>query len=113
MNSILLEILYCLIGGFIFTTFSLIIFQFSSFHPYSKPTIPVLVQIISITVCALIVMTLNNDLETIGQSIRFSMVEGIIGILVVIPFLYIFLIYFLLRASFRKRNFDQLLDASE
>ena len=41
------------------------------------------------------------------------MVEGIIGILVVIPFLYIFLIYFLLRASFRKRNFDQLLDASE
>ena len=48
MNSILLEILYCLIGGFIFTTFSLIIFQFSSFHPYSKPTIPVLVQILSL-----------------------------------------------------------------
>jgi hypothetical protein len=56
---------------------------------------------------------LNNDLETIADAIRFSLVEGILGFIVIIPFLYVLMIYFLFKASFRKRHFDDLLDASE
>ena len=93
--------------------FSLIVFQLSSIHPYSNPTIPIVVQSILILISALIVSSLNDDLETIVDAIRFSLAEGLLGILVIIPFLYILTIYFLLKASFRKRHFDDLLDSSE
>jgi hypothetical protein len=113
MNSILLEIFYYTLGGFMLMNFSLIIFQLFSLHPYSKPTIPVAVQSFLILISALIINSLNDDVETIVDAIRFSLVEGILGILIIIPFLYIIIIYFLLRASFRKRPFDDLLDSPE
>ena len=113
MNSLVLEVLYYILGGFILANFSLIVFQLSSIHPYSKPTIPIVVQSILILISALIVSSLNDDLETIVDAIRFSLAEGLLGILVIIPFLYILTIYFLLKASFRKRHFDDLLDSSE
>tara|TARA_Y100000768_G_scaffold306883_1_gene240921 strand:+ start:1210 stop:1551 length:342 start_codon:yes stop_codon:yes gene_type:complete len=113
MNSLLLEILYYIFGGFILANLSLIIFQLFSLHPYSKPTIPVVVQSFFIFISALVVNSLNDDLETIADAIRFSLVEGILGFIVIIPFLYILMIYFLFKASFRKRHFDDLLDASE
>ena len=113
MNSALLEILYYVFGGFILANFSLIIFQLFSLHPYSKPTIPIIVQSLFIFISALAVNSLNDDLETIADAIRFSLAEGLLGILVIIPFLYILTIYFLFRASFRKRPFDDLLDSSE
>lgn len=113
MSSLLLEILYYTLGGFMLTNFSLIIFQLFSLHPYSKPTIPVVVQSFLILISALIINSLNDDVETIVDAIRFSLVVGIQGILIIIPFLYIIIIYFLLRASFRKRPFDDLLDSPE
>ena len=113
MSSILLEILYYTLGGFMLTNFSLIIFQLFSLHPYSKPTIPVVVQSLLILISALIINSLNDDLETIADAIRFSLVEGILGFIVIIPFLYVLMIYFLFKASFRKRHFDNLLDTSE
>ena len=87
--------------------------RLSSIHPYSKPTIPIVVQSILILISALTVNSLNDDLETIVDAIRFSLAEGLLGILVIVPFLYILTIYFLLKASFRKRHFDDLLDSSE
>ena len=113
MNSLVLDIFYYTLGGFILANFSLIVFQLSSIHPYSNPTIPIVVQSILILISALIVSSLNDDLETIVDAIRFSLAEGLLGILVIIPFLYILTIYFLLKASFRKRHFDDLLDSSE
>ena len=113
MNSLVLDIFYYTLGGFILANFSLIVFQLSSIHPYSNPTIPIVVQSILILISALIVSSLNNDLETIVDAIRFSLAEGLLGILVIIPFLYILTIYFLLKASFRKRHFDDLLASSE
>ena len=113
MNSLVLEVLYYILGGFILANFSLIVFQLSSIHPYSNPTIPIVVQSILILISALIVSSLNDDLETIVDAIRFSLAEGLLGILVIVPFLYILTIYFLLKASFRKRHFDDLLDSSE
>ena len=113
MNSLVLEVLYYILGGFILANFSLIVFQLSSIHPYSKPTIPIVVQSILILISALTVSSLNDDLETIVDAIRFSLAEGLLGILIIIPFLYILTIYFLLKASFRKRHFDDLLDSSE
>ena len=113
MNSLVLDIFYYTLGGFILANFSLIVFQLSSIHPYSDPTIPIVVQSILILISALIVSSLNDDLETIVDAIRFSLAEGLLGILVIIPFLYILTIYFLLKASFRKRHFDDLLDSSE
>ena len=113
MNLALLEILYYVFGGFILANFSLIIFQLFSLHPYSKPTIPVVVQSFLIFISALIINSLNDDIETIVDAIRISLVWGIQGILVIIPILYIIMIYFLLRASFRKRPFDDLLDSPE
>ena len=113
MNSLVLDIFYYTLGGFILANFSLIVFQLSSIHPYSNPTIPIVVQSILILISALTVNLLNDDLETIVDAIRFSLAEGLLGILVIIPFLYILTIYFLLKASFRKRHFDDLLDSSE
>ena len=113
MNSLVLDIFYYTLGGFILANFSLIVFQLSSIHPYSNPTIPIVVQSILILISALTVSSLNDDLETIVDAIRFSLAEGLLGILVIIPFLYILTIYFLLKASFRKRHFDDLLDSSE
>ena len=113
MNSLVLDIFYYTLGGFILANFSLIVFQLSSIHPYSNPTIPIVVQSILILISALIVSSLNDDLETIVDAIRFSLAEGLLGILVIIPFLYILTIYFLLKASFRKRHFDDLLDSCE
>lgn len=113
MNSTLLEILFYTFGGFILVNFSLIIFQLFSLHPYSKPTIPIIIQSLMIFISAMIVSTLNDDVETIVDAIRFSLVEGMLGLLVIIPLLYILMIYFLFRASFRKRPFDDLLDATE
>ena len=113
MNSLVLDIFYYTLGGFMLANFSLIVFQLSSIHPYSNPTIPIVVQSILILISALIVSSLNDDLETIVDAIRFSLAEGLLGILVIIPFLYILTIYFLLKASFRKRHFDDLLDSSE
>ena len=113
MNSLVLDIFYYTLGGFILANFSLIVFQLSSIHPYSNPTIPIVVQSILILISALIINSLNDDVETIVDAIRFSLVDGIQGILIIIPFLYIIIIYFLLRASFRKRPFDDLLDSPE
>ena len=113
MNSLVLDIFYYTLGGFILANFSLIVFQLSSIHPYSNPTIPIVVQSILILISALIVSSLNADLETIVDAIRFSLAEGLLGILLIIPFLYILMIYFLFKASFRKRQFDDLLDSSE
>lgn len=113
MNSVLLEILYYTFGGFILVNFSLIIFQLFSLHPYSKPTIPVVVQSLLIFISAMIVNLLNDDIETIVDAIRFSLVEGLVGFIVIIPLLYIFMIFSLFKASFRKRPFDDLLDASK
>ena len=113
MNSLVLDIFYYTLGGFMLANFSLIVFQLSSIHPYSIPTIPIVVQSILILISALIVSSLNDDLETIVDAIRFSLAEGLLGILVIIPFLYILTIYFLLKASFRKPHFDDLLDSSE
>ena len=113
MNSLVLDIFYYTLGGFILANFSLIVFQLSSIHPYSNPTIPIVVQSILILISALIVSSLNDDLETIVDAIRFSLAEGLLGILLIIPFLYILMIYFLFKASFRKRQFDDLLDSSE
>ena len=113
MNSLVLDIFYYTLGGFILANFSLIVFQLSSIHPYSNPTIPIVVQSILILISALTVSSLNDDLETIVDAIRFSLAEGLLGILIIIPFLYILTIYFLLKASFRKRHFDDLLDSSE
>ena len=113
MNSLVLDIFYYTLGGFMLANFSLIVFQLSSIHPYSKPTIPIVVQSILILISALTVNSLNDDLETIADTIRFSLAEGLLGILVIVPFLYILTIYFLFRASFRKRPFDDLLDSSE
>ena len=113
MNSLVLEVLYYILGGFILANFSLIVFQLSSIQPYSKPTIPIVVQSILILISALTVNLLNDDLETIVDAIRFSLAEGLLGILLIIPFLYILMIYFLFKASFRKRQFDDLLDSSE
>ena len=113
MNSLVLDIFYYTLGGFILANFSLIVFQLSSIHPYSNPTIPIVVQSILILISALTVNSLNDDLETIVDAIRFSLAEGLLGILLIIPFLYILMIYFLFKASFRKRQFDDLLDSSE
>ena len=113
MNSLVLDIFYYTLGGFMLANFSLIVFQLSSIHPYSNPTIPIVVQSILILISALTVNLLNDDLETIVDAIRFSLAEGLLGILLIIPFLYILMIYFLFKASFRKRQFDDLLDSSE
>ena len=113
MNSLVLDIFYYTLGGFMLANFSLIVFQLSSIHPYSDPTIPIVVQSILILISALTVKLLNDDLETIVDAIRFSLAEGLLGILLIIPFLYILMIYFLFKASFRKRQFDDLLDSSE
>jgi len=112
MSSLILDILYYFFGGFMFANFCLIIFQLSSLHPYSNPSIPVIGQSILILISAMIVNSLNDDLDTITEAIRFSLSEGIIGIIAILPFFYFLLIYFMLKASFRKLPFDNLLDES-
>jgi|TARA_B110000495_G_scaffold202878_1_gene224375 hypothetical protein len=109
MNDILLELLYSILGGFILSNISIIIFQIVSFHPYSRPTIPVFIQSLSVLFCLAIIIQLNDGITNFSNSMRFGLTEGIVDILTILPIFYVLMLYFLFRASIRSLPEDPLL----
>jgi len=109
MNADLIELLYYLLGGFIVSTISLMIFQVVSYHPYSRPLIPILIQSISVLFCLVMIIKLNDEVTGLLYSLRFGLSQGLIGIVIILPLFYVLMLYFLFRASIRPRQHDPLL----
>ena len=109
MNADLIEVLYFILGGFIISNISLMIFQIVSYHPYSRPLIPLFIQSISVLVCLVIIIELNVEVTDLLYSLRFGLSQGLIGFVTILPFFYVLMLYFLFRASTRSRQLDPLL----
>ena len=109
MNAELIELLYYVIGGFIISNISLILFQVVSYHPYSRPLIPILVQSISVLLCLVLIIELNEGVTDLLYSLRFGLSQGLIGIIMILPLFYVLMLYFLFMASIRSRQHDPLL----
>ena len=114
MNDILLQVLYSIIGGFILSNISLIIFQIVSYHPYSRPIIPLLLQSITVLfgLTIIIVIEGNNfsNFSSTGNLLQILLAQGIVDVMTILPVFYILMLYYLFRASIRTIPDSPLLD---
>ena len=105
MNDILVQVLISIIGGFILSNITLIIFQVVSYHPYSKPIVPIFFQSISVFL-GLVILILIDGYEISLSSqwvseLESSLILGITDIMRILPLFYALMLYFLFRASTR------------
>ena len=103
MNDILVQVLISIIGGFILSNITLIIFQVVSYHPYSKPIVPIFFQSISVFL-GLVILILIDGYEISLSSqwvseLESSLILGITDIMRILPLFYVLMLYFLFRAS--------------
>ena len=114
MNDIIIQILYSVIGGFILTNISLIIFQVVSYHPYSRPVIPLLFQSITVLFGLAIIIILEGDdfsnISSSGNLLQIFLAQGIVDVMTILPVFYILMLYYLFRASIRTIPDSPLLD---
>ena len=61
MNDVLVQVLFSIIGGFILLNISLIIFQVVSYHPYSRPIVPIFFQSISVFLSLVIIILIDGQ----------------------------------------------------
>ena len=114
MNDIIMQILYSIIGGFILTNISLIIFQVVSYHPYSRPVIPLLFQSITVLFGLAIIIILEGDdfsnFSGIGNLLQILLAQGIVDVMIILPVFYVLMLYYLFRASIRTMPDAPLLE---
>lgn len=117
MNDILVQVLISIIGGFILSNITLIIFQVVSYHPYSKPIVPIFFQSISVFL-GLVILILIDGYEISLSSqwvskLESSLILGITDIMRILPLFYVLMLYFLFRASTRTPLESPLLELLE
>ena len=105
MNDILVQVLISIIGGFILSNITLIIFQVVSYHPYSKPIVPIFFLFFSVFL-GLVILILIDGYEISLSSqwvseLESSLILGITDIMRILPLFYVLMLYFLFRASTR------------
>ena len=114
MNEILIQVLYSIIGGFILTNISLIIFQVVSYHPYSRPVIPILFQTITVFFGLALIIFLEGDdfsnFSSSGNLLQILLVQGIVDVMRIVPVFYVLMLYYLFRASIRTMPEAPLLE---
>ena len=96
MNDILVQVLISIIGGFILSNITLIIFQVVSYHPYSKPIVPIFFQSISVFL-GLVILILIDGYEISLSSqwvseLESSLILGITDIMRILPLFYVLLL---------------------
>ena len=114
MNDILVQVLISIIGGFILSNITLIIFQVVSYHPYSKPIVPIFFQSISVFL-GLVILILIDGYEISLSSqwvskLESSLILGITDIMRILPLFYVLMLYFLFRASTRAHLESPILE---
>jgi hypothetical protein len=109
MSDIMVDVLYSILGGFILSNISIMVFQVVSYHPYSRPILPLLFQLITVLLCLTIIIQLNADITYLSDSLRFGLVTGLVDLLSILPIFYVLMLYYLFRASLRSLPEDPLL----
>ena len=109
MNEIIIDVLYSILGGFILSNISIMVFQIFSYHPYSRPILPLIFQFSTVLICLTIIIQLNADIMDLSNSLRFGLATGLVDLLSILPIFYVLVLYYLFRASLRSLPSDPLL----
>jgi hypothetical protein len=108
MSPELTEIVLLFFGGIAISSFWLLINLVASYHPYHNPALPFFSVFISGAIAIFITAALSENISTI-EATRIALTNGGSGLLQILPFAYVVFLFFLLKASFRRRPQDPLL----
>ena len=108
MSPELTEIVLLFFGGIAISSFWLLINLIVSYHPYHNPAVPFFSVFIFGAIAIFITAALSENISTI-EATRIALTNGGTGLLQILPFAYVVFLFFLLKASFRRRPKDPLL----
>ena len=108
MTPELTEPILLFFGGIALSSIWILINLVVSYHPYHKPAVPFFSLFISGVTAIFITATLSENISMI-EATRIALTNGLTAFLQILPFAHVVFLFFLLKASLRRRPLDPLL----